>query len=555
MKKILPILFAAVIILVLPLPALAVEYSIPKTIIDTELQENGDVRVEEKHTYAFNGEFNGITRTLHAKTGTKITNVQAYEKEQKLKVEREDQTYKIYRSGKDETITVTLTYLIEDGVEVYADRAQFYWTFFDENHESDHGGLIITISPPAPENDVLALGYEEAYTTEQLREDGAVQFNVGEILEREEATVRAAYPASLFSAEPISDKEISGEIQSEKDSLAAEAAAEEQRRNTLYRITPYALALFVTAGLLLAGYAFSRYRSNQSEVNRQLNSFSFIPEEEMSLPATLYFQNHRSLTIRSLTAAILDLVRKGYVEQKSDQEFLIIHRNTDYEHERILLSWLFDEVGGNGTFHFEDIQSYTADKSNHEQYQKDFNLWKKAVKQEVKTHNLYESMNKWRGLTALIGTLAILFGIYQLFPWMILYIVFGALLLVTAFAYRPHTIKGKKIQVQWKKLLQTESDRGSLTDDEQLRIFLYEIGTGHRKVENEPEVRNHSLSSIDIGTPTAHHDMMLFIILAGSLQSSFSEADQTISAAAAASANAGGGGAGVGGSGGGSGAF
>ena len=555
MKKLLPILFAAVILLVLPRQALAVEYSIPKTIIDAKLQKNGDVKVEEQHMYAFDGEFNGINRTLYAKEGTRIINVQAYEKEQKLKVEREDQTYKIYRSGKDETITVALTYLIEDGVEVYADRAQFYWSFFDETNESAYENFTVSVHPPSKTEDVMALGYQTAYGADQIKEDGVIQFDMGYISSGENMKVRVAYPSSLFSAAPISDKDISGEIQSEKDGLAAEAAAKEQRRNTLNRIAPYALALFVTSGLLLTGYAVSRYRSNQREVNRQLNSFSFIPEEEMSLPATLYFQNHRRLTIRSLTASILDLVRKGYVKQKSDQEFLVNHRSTDYEHETILLSWLFDEVGGNGTFHFEDIQKYTADKSNHEQYQKDFNLWKKAVKQEIETHNLYESMNKWRGFTALVGTLAILFGIYQLFPWMITYIIFGALLLVTAFAYRPHTVKGKKIQIQWEKLMQTDSDPGALTDDEQLRVFLYEIGTGHRKVENEPEVRNRSSSSMDMGTPAAHHDMMLFIILAASLQSNFSEADQTVTAAAAASANTGGGGAGVGGSGGGSGAF
>ncbi|MCA1010341.1 DUF2207 domain-containing protein [Halobacillus halophilus] len=555
MKKLLPILFAAVILLVLPHQALAIEYSIPQTIIEAKLQINGDVKVKEQHTYAFDGEFNGITRTLYAKEGTRITNVQAYENEQKLKVDREDQTYKMYRSGMDETITVDLTYLIGDGVEVYSDRAQFYWSFFDENNESAYENFTVSVHPPSKTEDVLALGYQTAYRTELIMEGGVVQFDMGYISSGENMKVRVAYPSSLFSVAPISDKDISGEILSEKDRLAAEADAKEQRRDTLNRITPYALSLFVAAGLLLTGYAVRRYRSNQREVNRQLNSLSFIPEEEMSLPATLYFQNHRRLTIRSLTAAILDLVRKGYVKQKSDQEFLIIHRNTDYEHEVILLSWLFDEVGGNGTFHFEDIQTYTADKSNHGQYQKDFNLWKKAVKQEVDTHNLYESMIKWRGFTALVGTLAILFGIYQLFPWMILYIILGSLVLVTAFAYHPHTVEGKKIQLQWKKLLHTGSDPGSLTDNEQLRLFLYEIGTGHRKVENEPEVRNRSSFSTDTGTTTAHNDMMLFIILAASLQSNFSEAEQTVSAAAAASANAGGGGAGVGGSGGGSGAF
>ncbi|SFF86321.1 Uncharacterized membrane protein [Halobacillus alkaliphilus] len=534
MKKTLPILFAAVILLVLPLQALAVEYSITKTTIDVELQKNGDVKVGEKHTYAFDGEFNGITRTLYAKEGTKITNVQAYEKKQNLKVEGEDQTYKIYRSGKDETITVTLTYLIEDGVEVYADRAQFYWSFFDETNESAYESFSVSIHPPSKTEDVLALGYHTAYGTEQIEDGGVVQFDLGYVSSGENMEVRAAYPSSLFSAGPVSNEDISGTIQSEKESMAAEAAAEENRQNTLKQIAPYALALFIAAGIVMAGYAVSRYRSNQREVDRQLNSLSFVPEEEMSLPATLYFQNHRNLTIRSLTASILELVRKGYVKQKSDQEFQVIHRNTDYEHETILLSWLFDEVGGNGTFHFEDIHEYTADKSNHEQYQKDFNLWKRTVKKEIDAQDLYESMNKWRGFTGLAGTLAILFGIYQLAAWMFVFIVLGVLFLVLAFAYRPQTVKGKKIHLQWKRLMHTDKDPGALTDDEQLRVFLYEIGTGHRKVENEPGIHNRSFSSLDTGTPAAHNDIMLFIILAASLHSNFSEADQTVSAAAAA---------------------
>ncbi|MGP4077426.1 hypothetical protein [Halobacillus sp. K22] len=66
---------------------------------------------------------------------------------------------------------------------------------------------------------------------------------------------------------------------------------------------------------------------------------------------------------------------------------------------------------------------------------------------------------------------------------------------------------------------------------------------------------NHNCRSYSSRVSSPDIDMMLFIILAASIQANFSEADHTVSAAIASSTSVGGGGAGVGGSGGGSGAF
>src|SRR5690606_32620204 len=120
---------------------------IEKTDIHAYLQMDGNVQVEEIHTYAFDGEFNGITRTLIAKKGTQIQDVKASENGTALDVEQEDNLYKIYRGGADETVTIHLTYTIKDGVEVYSDMGQFYWPFFDQNNESAYHNLDIYIHP------------------------------------------------------------------------------------------------------------------------------------------------------------------------------------------------------------------------------------------------------------------------------------------------------------------------------------------------------------------------------------------------------------------------
>ncbi|MFP3361537.1 DUF2207 domain-containing protein, partial [Planococcus sp. SIMBA_143] len=80
---------------------LAVEYSIEKTRIDAYLQENGEVHVTETHTYAFEGEFNGITRSLIPKKETAIVDVSAKEGDQALDVEQQVNEYRVYRSGSE----------------------------------------------------------------------------------------------------------------------------------------------------------------------------------------------------------------------------------------------------------------------------------------------------------------------------------------------------------------------------------------------------------------------------------------------------------------------
>src|SRR5699024_7707716 len=119
-------------IFLFPIQVLAADHSIEHMNIEAQLEENGDVHVTETQTYAFKGKFNGISRTLIPKENSSIVDFEATEDQEPLEVELTDESFRIYRSGKDETITITSTYTIKDGMDIYSDVAQFYWPFFDE---------------------------------------------------------------------------------------------------------------------------------------------------------------------------------------------------------------------------------------------------------------------------------------------------------------------------------------------------------------------------------------------------------------------------------------
>jgi hypothetical protein len=73
LKKWFTSLLLVALLLVFPHQSLAAEFSITNVKMDAYLQISGDVKVEETHTYEFEGEFNGITREVIPKKGASIS--------------------------------------------------------------------------------------------------------------------------------------------------------------------------------------------------------------------------------------------------------------------------------------------------------------------------------------------------------------------------------------------------------------------------------------------------------------------------------------------------
>ncbi|MBS4179766.1 DUF2207 domain-containing protein [Lederbergia citrea] len=557
MKRKLVTLLILSIFVLLPMKVLAVEYSITDVLIDAQMMNNGDVIVEEKHTYSFDGDFNGITREIVPKKGAKITSFQASEDGAKLKIKKEDHLYKIYRSGSDETIEVILRYRIEGGVTKYKDMTEFYWPFFDERNESSYEQMTITVHPPHPANDVMALGYDEAYEAEQIDADGTVHFHLGKVAAGENGDIRVAYESNLFPAiATTSSKEIKNTIIEEKQKLAEQKRKYAENKETMSSVGKIVIPIVSAIFTMFIAIAAISSRRNGEAANIEITKERLVlPKLKMSMPATIF--HTKSFSTNMVAAALLDLVRKKYVKQLSDNEFLLVNRNVENRHETVLLDWLFYEVGKEGTFHSEDLNLYVNEKKNHWRYEKTMAEWRQALKEEIAAFGIFENKAPVRWLFGIVSfmliPLTVLFILYDLYLWMFMTtLLFMTGMGMTLF-YKPLSWDGLIIKKEWQQfwlrfddIKETEFNKWSEEDQE--IALIYGLGTKKKIV------------SIDdnFSRQTDHSFLTYYMVTGPMLTSTFISADKEIKRAAAADSSTGSGsssGGGVGGGGGGSGAF
>lgn len=547
--------------LLFPIQTFAVDFTINETNIDAYLQEDGNVQVTESHTYEFDGEFNGITRSLIPKKGTSITDFKAAENGTPLEVEFEDEAYKIFRSGKDETITIELSYLINDGVEVYEDMAQFYWPFFDSNNESDYENLTVSIHPPQTTSDVIAYGFDEAYGTETIESNGVVVYKMGLVNSGKKGDIRVAYDTILFSAAPINEnKTIRDELIREEQELAEKRAAFLDRQEALGNIAPYIIGAFGLVLLLFIFYAWRKKKTTKLEAERLFSAVSLIPKEIMSMPATIYyFRNYTAGFGDLLTAGMMDLVRKGNIKTSENETYYLVNDKTDSEHEALLIQLFFKKIGKNNTFSFEQLETYTKNTENQTIFHTDLFAYQKLLRQEVDSHHLFDKSVTLRLLIGIIAVLlvplVIIFGIHQLFMWLFFSIMIMAGLLVFSFFYQPRTVNGQLIKMQWQQFKEhfneLQSDRWyTLSEDDKERALIFSAGLQDKKLIE----KNKALIENDLSSDNhASLHLLMLLTLSTTANTSFGSASHT--AASSVGSSSAGTGTGVGGGGGGSGAF
>ncbi len=526
MKKWIILLTAVVMAGLFPVHSLAVEFNIDQTHMDAYLQKNGEVQVDEVYTYDFDGEFHGITRTIIPKKGATISNVEASENGKPLEVKQEDHTFKVYRAGKDETITIKLSYIIHEGMEFYSDAAQFYWPFFDSGNETTYHHLTIGVHPPVDSSPLAAVGYDKAYGTEKIVNDGSVLFKLGTVPAGKNGDIRVAYDPAIFSPGTLKDGTILNEILADKENMEQKIARHQHRHELLQTLSPYLLGFFLLCLVLLVIRAVRK----KNETARDSDQIEL--NDEMSLPATLAFVKSGKISTDILTAALLDLVRKGYIERNEDESFRVIHQETDHLHEATLIDWLFYEIGEEGIFTPEHLKAYVKNKKNHSTYQTDFSRWRSAVNEEVKENHLYQNGTKIRWTSVLLAVgmipLAVFYPIYNLPIAMVVTMILAALFVSFAIVYRPKSARGLAVLRGWKEGIQEDKFKQS----------IFDLGSGLYK----------GLPKNDY---PMNQDVTVLILLAVTFQDGFHDANKTVYAATSAGTGSGG----VGGGGGGSGAF
>lgn len=505
-KSVFLYLLVLVLALLLPAHVYAIDFEIQEVQIDALLNEDGTANITEKFTYVFDDDFNGITRSLIAGKGTSIENFAATENGQALKVEEADGLYQIYRSGNvGETIKVEITYDIVNAIENFEDGAQFYWTFFDQSNERAFGDVTIRVIPPEPADNTLALGYEAALQSERVTKDGAAVFELGFVPAGKNANVRAIFDSALFPGATDIDGTVRDELTKDKEQFEHDAAVLAQREQTVKGIGIPTIA--IAGALLLLGMIMTWMRAFQRK--RHIRNYRyefFVPKESMSIPALLYFTNSSNMSPNVVSAAILELMRKGNVRQLAENHFELIHRKTEHPHETTLIELLFDRIGDGREFTLKQVEAFTLNESNHKTYNTSLIEWADGIRSEVKAKGLYEihPILRWTaGIVSLLFVgLAISMGIYALFPWMAAAIAFALLAFGFAIGYSPITIEGHEIRYNWRKLKAAMKNLPieqweRLSPDEKERAYAYLLGSDPKTAERQARAFTYSYTAAD----------------------------------------------------------
>src|SRR5699024_5274874 len=179
---------------------------------------------------------------------------------------------------------------------------------------------------------VIAVVRETAVGSENRGDNGVVPLDVGKVCSGEKGDIKVAYDANLFPKAEVSEDILMREdIESEKQAKKDKQIAFEKRQNTLDNIVPYILGVLgiLFIGLLL--FAFQQKQTIKNEVNRKFPLPYFVPEEIMSLPATIFYKKSNIVTPEVLSAALMDLIRKGYVEELEEETFKVVNRETTHK--------------------------------------------------------------------------------------------------------------------------------------------------------------------------------------------------------------------------------
>lgn len=545
-----------VFLLLVPVQAFAVDFDITEVQIEAQLNEDGTADVTEQFTYEFEDEFNGITRSLIPKEGTSIEEFTASDSRRDLEVEVEDGLYKIYRSGNDgDSIQVELNYRIIGAVEKFEDGAEFYWPFFDASNESEYGDMTITVIPPAPAAETEALGYGEAFDTASITEDGTAVFDLGNVPSEENADIRAIFEPDLFPGVTAQDGTVRDELANDQEELENEAAAFTRNQQIVKSIGIPAIAIL---GALFIGFVlFAWLKASRRKRSVQSGTYEFfVPKDSMSIPALLHFTNPTYVAANGMSAAILDLMRKGKIRQLSEDHFALADRNTDHPHEAVLIGLLFDTIGDGQEFTLEQVEIYTKNEINHEDYNAATAEWNKEVRAEVLAHDFYEKHIGLRWAVGIMSAvfigLAIVSGIYGLLPWMALSITLAMLALGFAIGYSPITQEGHRVRYEWRSMKtameQLPNEQWEqLTMDEKQRAYAYLLGSDQKTAERKANAFTAAEPANDVSGFAMNPILMTAVFVSASTTTS--------SSASASGGGIAGTGGGVGGGGGGSGAF
>lgn len=121
-------------------------------------------------------------------------------------LDEQQSTVYVFFDASDETITVTLDYTVENGVQAYKDMAEVYWKYVGDGWEEASCDVSMTLILPVasgasvvPGNTVRAWGHGPLDGVVSVGDDGTVTYTVPKVKAGQYAEARVLFPVSWLT--------------------------------------------------------------------------------------------------------------------------------------------------------------------------------------------------------------------------------------------------------------------------------------------------------------------------------------------------------------------
>ncbi|MBE3127603.1 MAG: DUF2207 domain-containing protein [Candidatus Atribacteria bacterium] len=412
-----------------------------------KILENGDIQVSEIFEYNFDGDFNGIIRTIGMKGSDGLQYFKASEYFPTDKELNYDQsttgdmvTYKIYDQSSNERKLFLLEYQLNNVATLYNDTAEFYWKFFDQSNTSPIGHIKIEVELPSAEvsaEELKVFGHGPLAGKVSIREDGRIVYEVDGLSPGEMVEARILFPTRMI---PDSSKIINqnkfAEIMKEELGWAKKADLEKSRGMIFNILGILLIPLIILFNIFFAIRLYFKY-DKELKPEVEMDYYRELPQD--ITPAVLSkLMSIQGVGSKDIMATLMDLVRKKFLKieeiqsgRKKEYKFILIESESSNlkEHEAYLIHWLFSSIGNGASVTLKEIEDYAKSSRTQRSFVHDYNNWAKKVGQEFKKYNYFGESKE--GLKAAVKVIFLELGA------IFLLLVLGILFRVQWFIFIP----------------------------------------------------------------------------------------------------------------------
>ncbi|MBE3092615.1 MAG: DUF2207 domain-containing protein [Chloroflexi bacterium] len=412
-----------------------------------KILENGDIQVSEIFEYNFDGDFNGIIRTIGMKGSDGLQYFKASEYFPTDKELNYDQsttgdmvTYKIYDQSSNERKLFLLEYQLNNVATLYNDTAEFYWKFFDQSNTSPIGHIKIEVELPSAEvsaEELKVFGHGPLAGKVSIREDGRIVYEVDGLSPGEMVEARILFPTRMI---PDSSKIINqnkfAEIMKEELGWAKKADLEKSRGMIFNILGILLIPLIILFNIFFAIRLYFKY-DKELKPEVEMDYYRELPQD--ITPAVLSkLMSIQGVGSKDIMATLMDLVRKKFLKieeiqsgRKKEYKFILIESESSNlkEHEAYLIHWLFSSIGNGASVTLKEIEDYAKSSRTQRSFVHDYSNWAKKVGQEFKKYNYFGESKE--GLKAAVKVIFLELGA------IFLLLVLGILFRVQWFIFIP----------------------------------------------------------------------------------------------------------------------